>query len=83
MIMIAMLLIPHLLALAEGMTLTEALLAANGTQTAVIVALFGYLRSVDFRQQKKLDECEDDRRDMWKAFASLGITPPEKTDRVH
>jgi hypothetical protein len=80
MTMIAML---FMFALADGMTITEALLAAVGTETAVIGVLFGYLRSVDARQQKKLDDCEADRRELWKALLPFGITPPEKTDRFH
>jgi hypothetical protein len=36
---------------------------------------------VDARQERKLTECEDGRRDLWKAMALHGIQPPEKPNR--
>jgi hypothetical protein len=66
-----------ILAVAQGeMTLTQALMIAITTLASVVAVLFIYLRSIDARQQKRLDECEDDRRALWQAVVDLGGTHP-------
>ncbi len=49
---------------------------AIGTLAAVVAVLFGYLRSVDARQEQKLNACEEDRRELWTTLARHGIQPP-------
>ena len=39
---------------------------AVGSLAGVVVVLFGYLRSVDAKQETKLKECEEDRKELWK-----------------
>ena len=73
--MMALLLI---LALGEALTTTEMLLTAVGTLAGVVGVLFTYLRVVDARQEKKLTDCENDRRALWQQVISLGGRKPER-----
>lgn len=57
----------------EPLTVNQALMIAVATLAGVVVVLFSYLRSVDSRQQKRLDECEADRRQLWQAVADLKL----------
>lgn len=55
-----------------NLDLTKSLYVAIGVLASVVTVLFAYLRSTDARQQKKLDECEEDRRNLWEAIIDLG-----------
>lgn len=62
----------------EPLTVNQALMIAVATLAGVVVVLFAYLRSVDARQEKKLAECEEDRRQLWLSVIELGGHPPRK-----
>lgn len=61
----------------EPLTINQALMIAVSVLAGVVVVLFAYLRSVDARQEKKLNECEEDRRQLWKSVVALGGTMPK------
>ena len=62
----------------EPLTVNQALMIAVATLAGVVVVLFAYLRSVDARQEKRLAECEEDRRQLWLSVIQLGGHPPHK-----
>lgn len=61
----------------EPLTVNQALMIAVATLAGVVAILFAYLRSVDARQEKKLAECEEDRRQLWQSIIELGGHPPK------
>lgn len=66
----------------EPLTVNQALMIAVATLAGVVVVLFAYLRSVDARQEKKLAECEEDRRQLWISILELGGNHPQRQKRV-
>lgn len=62
----------------EPITIYQALMIAVATLAGVVAVLFAYLRSVDARQEKRLAECEEDRRQLWLSIIELGGRPPHK-----